>query len=150
MNKIKRYFALTKIALYKFLGKFIPYFKNKTMYHMKKEEILESVKLKLEDILNRYDNKLRLSQSYQISIGEKEKDENGYSLLSRFSASYKIIQFDFNMVLSYIDSKKIEFTLDNVPLLSNNEHITTLKNIFGSEEINKELNEYFKNIRTTI
>lgn len=28
---LKRYFTLRKIALYKFLGKFIPYFKNKIM-----------------------------------------------------------------------------------------------------------------------
>jgi len=80
----------------------------------------------------------------------KKKDKNGFNSLSRFSASYKIIQFDFTIVLSYVDFENIKFTLDNVPLLSNNEHITTLKNIFGSEEINKELNEYFKNIKTTI
>ncbi|WP_060873111.1 hypothetical protein [Myroides odoratus] len=68
MNKIKRHFVLTKIALYKFLSKFIPYFKNKLYMSsiILKNKIEEEInlllknefngKFKLEDISSSYIN----------------------------------------------------------------------------------------------
>ncbi|EHO05418.1 hypothetical protein HMPREF9714_03356 [Myroides odoratimimus CCUG 12901] len=46
---LKRYFTLRKIALYKFLGKFIPYFKNKL--YMSLLNLKESIKNEINSVL---------------------------------------------------------------------------------------------------
>lgn len=153
--KINKLVNKIKNSLYKFLGKFIPYFKNKIMGFINKDEISEKLRMLIEGILKRNDSKATLTkyennnEPIKLDGGGYEKDKfgnEGLDCIIRYKVSYKINYFNQNLVLELKYSEdSLTFIFKDFPShLFNNENIA----FFNDDKFKNEIIDYIKSIRT--
>lgn len=111
-ERIIRHFKLTKFALYKFLGNFIPYFKNKLYM------ILDKIDKNIEDILTIYINNNNKFVVFDKNIVFKDIDANQNQKLDATTYVIDYIlkslayeEFFKIRVNYYIKTNSIEFNL---------------------------------------
>lgn len=150
MTKIKRYYTLRKIALYKFLGKFIPYFKNKIMGFIKKEDISVNICVELQQIFKRKNINVKLKEVVDVSFLEQttcKKDiegNEGLYYIEKCSYNYSIENWDLFFKLEYLDGN-LNFTFKEfkTSLLEDEKF-----KIFNDIDFKNEIIKYIKSIRT--
>ncbi|MFQ2998483.1 hypothetical protein [Elizabethkingia anophelis] len=149
-TKTKMKLVLLKFALFKFLGKFIPYFKNKFMGFINKKDISENVRSSLNSILHNNNVRVDLEKNNNFTIGgNKDKIENkGLDYVDNFSISYKIKEWGFNIQLNY-NNKTIIYSTSDTDIL-NADRLVTLNNVLNAPKNKQIMIEYFKNLRTIL
>ncbi|MCS7474201.1 hypothetical protein [Myroides odoratimimus] len=147
MTKIKIQFTLIKIKLLVFLGKFIPYFKNKLAMIL--NEFSEVVKGCLFTFINSsYENSFNIDK---VTVVTKDNDASKNQLLdtSTYTIDYLIEDdkkkfFDIR-VIYYIKSNRVELKLDlSKYMYENGEYLSKVTNFFDT--LNETKNIVFKDI----
>jgi|GEM_PF-6848663 len=145
-ERIIRHFKLTKFALYKFLGKFIPYFKNKIMNYVKKEDIIKNIGNKLSKTLN--DNGINIDLDANSYKGVAYSASNNLEKISLYYIIDKINALILNLEYHSYNSVDFNFSVkDNGNVcLKDAEKLLVLDNVFNNNKVKAEFIEYFKSI----
>ncbi|MCA4806401.1 hypothetical protein [Myroides odoratimimus] len=101
----KRYFTLRKIALYKFLGKFIPYFKNKIMVN--NTRICDLLTQKIQILLMG-----DVNNTLKIEITSIIKEVNDSLLIRVYFANYHKRSIFINFNVDVVDYTLKSYTID--------------------------------------